>query len=75
MRSSDEIQILDVVALTADMPAGGLQRGQVGTVVDTVAPGVREVEFADDQGRTYAQAAIPDSMLMVLHYQPQRRAG
>ena len=68
------IQPLDVVALVADLPGQGLSRGQVGTVVETLAPGVFEVEFSDDQGRTYAQLALRDSQLLVLHYQPQQAA-
>ncbi len=50
-------KLLDVVALLEDVPDHGLQRGQVGTVVEELAPGVFEVEFADDAGRTYGQAA------------------
>src|SRR4051812_46361829 len=46
------IQLLDV-ALTEDLPERGLRRGQVGTVVEDLAPGVFEVEFSDNQGRTY----------------------
>ena len=67
-------RLLDVVALTVDLPDKELVRGQVGTVVELLAPGVLEVEFSDDQGRTYAQLALPDSHLMVLHYQPQQAA-
>jgi hypothetical protein len=51
---SNEIQLLDVVAVTEDLPQRGLSRGQVGTVVETLAPGVFEVEFCDNAGRTYA---------------------
>ena len=32
------IQLLDVVALTEDLPQCGLYRGQVGTVVEALAP-------------------------------------
>jgi hypothetical protein len=71
---NDTIQLLDVVALTADLPDKGLLRGQVGTVVESLAPGIFEVEFSDDQGRTYAQLALRDSQLLVLHYQPQQAA-
>jgi hypothetical protein len=63
------IHLLDVVALTADRPGTGLRRGQVGTVVEILAPGVFEVEFSDDQGKTYAQLAIPERQLLTLHYQ------
>ena len=58
----------------ADLPAKGLLRGQVGTVVESLSPGVFEVEFSDDQGRTYAQLAIDANQLLVLHYQPQQAA-
>jgi hypothetical protein len=67
----DNIQLLDVVALTVAPPDKGLLRGQVGTVVEILRLGVLEVEFPDDQGRTYAQLALPASQLIVLHYQPQ----
>jgi hypothetical protein len=68
------IQLLDVVALTTDLPDKGLLRGQVGTVVEQLSPGVLEVEFSDDEGRTYAQLALRENQLLVLHYQPQQAA-
>lgn len=66
----DAVDILDVVALTEDMPERGLYRGQVGTVVESLVPGVFEVEFSDDEGRAYASIAVQDSQLLVLHYEP-----
>jgi hypothetical protein len=68
------IQLLDVVALTDNFPERGLRRGQVGTVVELLAPGVFEVEFSDDLGRTYASLALPADRLMLLHYQPVQTA-
>jgi hypothetical protein len=68
------VQLLDVVALTSDVPEHGLPRGQVGTVIETLATGVFEVEFSDEQGRTYAQVALPEDRLLVLRYQPERAA-
>ena len=64
------IQLLDVVAVTEDIPARGLSRGQVGTVVEILDPGVFEVEFSDNQGQTYAMLALPEDKLMVLDHQP-----
>ena len=52
----------------------GLLRGQVGTVVETLAPGVYEVEFSDDQGHAYAQLALREDQLLVLRYRPQQAA-
>jgi Domain of unknown function (DUF4926) len=67
---SNSVQLLDVVALTDDLPDRGLRRGQVGTVVEQLAPGVFEVEFSDDQGHTYASLALKAKQLMTLHYEP-----
>jgi len=65
-----QIELLEVVALDEDVPERGLLRGQVGTVVEELDEGVFEVEFADDDGRTYASLALRASQLMVLHYEP-----
>jgi hypothetical protein len=65
-----EIRILDVVALTEDIADRGLQRGQVGTVVESLGSDVFEVEFVDNDGRTYATAPFNASQLLVLQYQP-----
>ena len=67
-------KILDVVALAEPMSDRGLVRGQVGTVVEQLAPGVFEVEFSDDQGRAYATAAVKADQLIVLHYEPVKAA-
>jgi hypothetical protein len=63
------IELLDVVALNVDLPEKGLLRGQVGTVVELLAPGVFEIEFSDDQGRSYAQLTLPAEQLIVLYYE------
>ncbi len=67
---SHAIQLLDVVALTEDLPQRGLYRGQVGTVVEALASDAFEVEFCDDGGQTYASLALRADQLMVLHYRP-----
>ena len=65
--------LLDVVALLADVPSQGLVRGQVGTVVELLNTAC-EVEFSDDEGKTYAELALPPDQLLVLHHCPQRAA-
>ena len=40
------IAMNSVVAMLEDLPEEGLVRGQVGTVVESWAPGVYEVEFS-----------------------------
>lgn len=63
------IQLLATVALTEDLP-GELCKGQVGTVVELLAPGAFLVEFSDDDGWTYAMVPLKTHQLMVLHYKP-----
>jgi hypothetical protein len=64
-----EIKPFDVVAILEDQPSSGLVRGQVGTVVETLTPGVFEVEFSDNEGRTYASLALKSDQLLVLHHE------
>ena len=69
------IDMLSVVALLEDLPEEGLVRGQVGTVVESWTPGVYEVEFSDDNGKTYAMAALKAEQLMQLHHEPVNQAA
>ena len=62
------IKPFDVVALLEDLPERGLKRGQVGTVVEPLAPGVFEVEFSDNEGKTYASLALHSDQFMILHH-------
>ena len=65
------IKLLDVVALTVDLPEYNLWRGQVGTVVEMLAGGTAfEVEFSDREGRTYESLGLRPDQLMVLYYEP-----
>lgn len=65
-----KIKVLDVVALTQELPDRDLSLGQVGTVVEVLAPDVFEVEFSDNEGRTFAELALRADQLLVLHYEP-----
>ena len=64
------LKLLDVVALTDTLPDYNLVPGQVGTIVETLAPNVYEVEFSDDDGQTYAMLPLKASQLIRLHYSP-----
>ncbi len=59
---------LSVVALLEDLPQHGLVRGQVGTIVEQLGPGVYEVEFSDDNGKSYASLGVSAAQLLVLHH-------
>ena len=68
---TNTIKLLDVVALTVDLPEYKLWRGQVGTVVDALAGGtVFEVEFSDRNGRTFESVGLRPDQIMILHYEP-----
>jgi Domain of unknown function (DUF4926) len=65
------INLLDVVALTVNLPEYNLSQGQVGTVVEILATGEAfEVEFSDRQGRTYESIGLRPHQLMVLRFDP-----
>ena len=65
-----EAKLLDVVALTYDLPEFNLRRGQVGTVVEILAGGTAfEVEFSDRDGRTYESVGLRQDQIMTLHHE------
>ncbi len=68
----NENTLFDTVALLNDIPEKGLTRGQVGTIVEELDSDVFEVEFSDNQGRTYAMLALSSNQFMRLHYQPAK---
>jgi hypothetical protein len=70
-----EIPMHVIVALNEDLPEAGLIRGQVGTVVADWAPGVYEVEFADDKGVPYAMVGLRADQLMRLYHEPVHEAA
>ena len=69
------MELLSEVAVLRDLPDRGLVRGQVGTVVELLSPSEAEVEFSDDQGRTYAMAALRSDELIRLHHGPYERVA
>jgi len=62
------MKLFDVVALLQDLPEKGLRRGQVGSVAELLAPGVFEVEFCDNDGKTYASLSLRAEQLLLLHH-------
>jgi Domain of unknown function (DUF4926) len=70
-KRTEDPTLLDVVALLTDLPAQGLARGQVGTIVEQLDDKTALVEFSDDEGRAYAIAPCPRAKLLVLHYVPE----
>jgi hypothetical protein len=70
----DEIKLLDMVALTENLPSEGLRRGEVGTVVEKWDDSVFEIEFSDDAGTAYAFAAVPAEKLIKLYFRKDEAA-
>ncbi len=68
------VSVLDVVALLVDLPAQGLARGQVGTVIESLDGENALVEFSGDDGKAYAVVPCPHRDLLVLHYLPEAAA-
>ncbi|MGB2924897.1 MAG: DUF4926 domain-containing protein [Limnothrix sp.] len=67
----ESTKLLDVVALTVDLPEFNLLKGQVGTVVEMLADGnAFEVEFNDRQGRTFESIGLLPEQMMLLHFEP-----
>ena len=62
------MKLLDVVALTIDLPEFNLYKGQVGTIVEVYAPDAFEIEFVDLQGKTYAIETLNAHQVMKLHH-------
>ena len=63
------MKLLDVVALTENIPEKHLKRGQVGTIVEELDTGVYEVEFSDLDGKPYAMCAVAAKNLIPLIHQ------
>ena len=68
--STNRIPVLAPVALSVDLPAEGLTRGQIGTVVERLSSPGEEgllVEFSDENGQAYAIVPVKPEQLLVLH--------
>lgn len=69
---AQHIELLDTVALTADVPDLGLTVGEVGAVVEVFGDGEAfEVEFCDQSGKTYGLHTLRANQLIPLHTRGQ----
>lgn len=53
-----KLRVLDTVVLEKDLPDQGLQRGDIGAVVEVCEPDGLEVEFVSGSGRTRALVTL-----------------
>jgi len=70
MTTSAKFNLFDIIALLTPIPEQKLRIGQVGTIVEILAPEVYEVEFSNNEGQTYATQALTAHQLLKLHYKP-----
>ena len=61
--------LLDMVAVLAAPDDAAVEVGDVGTIVELLAPDAVEVEFLSRDGRTRAVATLPVTDLLVLNRQ------
>jgi hypothetical protein len=62
----NDIKLLDVVAITEDLPEHKLWRGEIGAVVECYPGDAYEVEFVAQDGYTYALVTLPGNQLVPL---------
>lgn len=67
-------KLLDIIALSEDLPKEGLLKGQVGTVVEILSDEIYEVEFSNNKGVTYSLLPLKSSQLIQLHFNPAKEA-
>ncbi len=65
-----ELELFAVVAVLRELPEQRLVRGQVGTIVEQLAPGAYLIEFCDDEGCTCALTPLRSEDLIRLHHRP-----
>ena len=63
---TNDIHLLDVVALTVDKPEYKLTRGEIGTVVECYPDDTHDVEFVAQDGFTYALVSLKGGELLPL---------
>jgi hypothetical protein len=64
--------LLDIVALSEDLPKEGLLKGQVGTIVEILSDEIFEIEFSNNKGITYSLLPLKSSQLIQLHFNPAK---
>ena len=62
-----DIELLATVAVRDDVPDLGLRAGEVGAVVEVLSADAFEVEFVDQQGKTYGLHTLTRAQLLPLH--------
>lgn len=67
----NKFKLLDVVALSKDIPAKNLFKGFVGTIVEDFGDNTFLVEFSDNKGKVYAKEELQPNCFLKLYYEPE----
>lgn len=65
----EELKLLDVVATLKEFPEEKVASGQVGTIVEYLAPNVFLIEFANTIGETITIIPVKADDLLKLHHE------
>jgi Domain of unknown function (DUF4926) len=68
-------ELLDAIVLDKDLPALGLRRGTIGTIVEVINADTFLVEFAATNGESYAMEFLKASQLLKVHQAPMHIAA
>ncbi len=66
----DTFHLLDVVVLLNDLPAEKLRKGSLGTIVEVFPNKAYLVEFADQNGVTYALPVVTEEHILKVYQEP-----
>lgn len=67
---TDTFHLLDVVVLLSDLPAEKLRKGSLGTIVEIGPNNSYLVEFAGQNGVTYALPVITEDHILKIYQEP-----
>ncbi len=70
-----QLEILDAIVLDKDLPALGLRRGTLGTIVEVINADTFLVEFSAPNGESYAMEFLKAAQLLKVHQQPAQAAA
>jgi hypothetical protein len=69
---AQHLELLDAIVLDKDLPASGLRRGTLGTIVEVINADTFLVEFSASNGESYAMEFLKASQLLKVHQQPMQ---
>jgi hypothetical protein len=72
---AQHLELLDAIVLDKDLPALGLRRGTLGTIVEIINADMFLVEFSAANGESYAMEFLKAAQLLKVHQLPVQAAA